>query len=172
MTPDDLRRQVESIGWYHSIDLAKRQLGSRVEERLIDVTELSPEEVGTFDVVFFLGVLYHLKHPLLALERVASVTRGGVAIIETVVDLLSVRRPAIAFYAGDELAHDPTNWCAPNPAALTAMLHTAGFNRVEMVAGPRSSLFRLARCGLHRIREGQPFRANLRTDRVVVHAWK
>ena len=37
--------------------------------------DLSPERVGTFDVVLFLGVLYHLPHPLLALERVAAVSR-------------------------------------------------------------------------------------------------
>ena len=152
-------------------DLARRQLGSRVEERLIDVMELGPEAVGTFDVVFFLGVLYHLKHPLLALEHVASVTRE-LAIIETVVDLLSVRRPAIAFYAGDELARDPTNWCAPNPAALVAMLRTVGFSRVEIVAPPRNALFRVARSSMHRVRHGQQFWSNVRADRVVVHAWK
>jgi tRNA (mo5U34)-methyltransferase len=56
-------------------DLSKRVLGSKVEEKEIDVLELSPENVGTFDVVFFLGVLYHMKHPLLELERVASVAR-------------------------------------------------------------------------------------------------
>lgn len=116
-------------------DLARRQLGSRVEERLIDVMELSPAAVGTFDIALFLGVLYHMKHPLLALERLASVTQE-LAIIETVVDMLSVSRPAIAFYAGDELAHDPTNWCAPNPPALAAMLRTVGFRRIEMVAPP------------------------------------
>lgn len=152
-------------------DLAKHQLGSGVEERLVDVMELHPETVGTFDVVLFLGVLYHMKHPLLALERLASVTRE-VAIIETVVDLLSVSRPAIAFYAGDELARDPTNWCAPNPRALVAMLRTVGFRKVEMVAGPRSMLFRVARSGLHRVRRGQQFWSNVRSDRVVVHAWK
>lgn len=152
-------------------DLAKRQLESLVEERQIDVMELSPEAVGTFDVVLFLGVLYHLKYPLLALEHVASVTRE-LAIIETVVDLLWLRRPAVAFYAGDELARDPTNWCAPNPAALLAMLRTVGFRRIEMVAAPRNPLFRAARSGLHRIRRGEQFWSNLRSDRVVVHAWK
>jgi tRNA (mo5U34)-methyltransferase len=47
--------------------LAREILGSRVEDDDIDVMELSPERVGTFDVVLFLGVLYHLRHPLLAL---------------------------------------------------------------------------------------------------------
>lgn len=68
-------------------DLAKSALGSEVEEMEIDVLDLSPETVGEFDIVLFLGVLYHMRHPLLALERVASVTRE-ILIVETVVDLL------------------------------------------------------------------------------------
>ena len=151
-------------------DLAKRRLGSRVEERHIDVMELSPEAVGTFDVVLFLGVLYHLRHPLLALERVASVT-SGMAVIETVVDLLWVRRPAIAFYPGSELSDDDTNWCGPNVPALLGMLRAAGFRRAEVVAPPRNPGFRIARSLLHRAR-GRPFWSMVRTDRVVVHAWK
>src|SRR6187401_1004793 len=62
--------------------LAREALGSRVEDIDIDVMDLSPERIGTFDVVLFLGVLYHLRHPFLALERVASVTRDYL-IVET-----------------------------------------------------------------------------------------
>ena len=99
--PDDLTgKRVLDIGawdgWY-SFELAKRgadvlaidcwdnprfyemrrRLGleSRVDYQVLDVYELAPELVGRFDVVMFLGVLYHLKHPLLALEQVCSVTR-------------------------------------------------------------------------------------------------
>ena len=50
--------------------LARDVLGSKVEDVDIDVMDLTPERVGTFDLVLFLGVLYHLRHPLLALERV------------------------------------------------------------------------------------------------------
>ena len=52
--------------------LAREVLNSRVEDSDTDVMDLSPERVGSFDVVLFLGVLYHLPNPLLALERVAS----------------------------------------------------------------------------------------------------
>jgi tRNA (mo5U34)-methyltransferase len=52
-------------------------LGDAVEDRHIDVMDLSPETLGeTFDVVLFLGVLYHLKDPLGALQRVSSVARA------------------------------------------------------------------------------------------------
>jgi len=96
-------------------DLARRVLGSSVEGREIDVLDLSPETVGTFDLVLFLGVLYHLPNPLLALERIASVTRQQL-IMETHVDLLGSRRPAAAFYPHDELQDDPSNWWGPNLA--------------------------------------------------------
>jgi tRNA (mo5U34)-methyltransferase len=152
-------------------DLAKAALGSNVEEMEIDVLELSPDRVGTFDVVLFLGVLYHMKHPLLALERVASVTRE-LLIIETVVDMLSVKRPAIAFYADDEVALDTTNWCGPNPAAIRAMLKTVGFKRVEVISGLRPLWFRLARAAYYWWKRDHQFWSAMQTDRVVVHAWK
>ena len=47
--------------------------------------------------VFYFGVLYHMRHPLLALERVFSVTRRHL-ILQTQVDLTAIERPAIAFY--------------------------------------------------------------------------
>jgi len=96
--------------------------------------DLSPAAVGgQFDVVLFLGVLYHMRHPLLALEKVASVTRERL-ILSTAVDLIDVDRPAAAFYPGTELNGDQTNWWGPNPACVTAMLHDVGFHRVEQVS--------------------------------------
>ena len=68
----------------------------------------------------FLGVLYHLPNPLLALERVAAVT-DGLLMLETVVDMVGIGRPAAAFYPG-ELNSDPTNWWGPNQAAVQGML--------------------------------------------------
>ena len=49
-------------------------LRSRVDYRQLDMYELTPNRVGRFDIVLFMGVLYHLKHPLLALERVCALT--------------------------------------------------------------------------------------------------
>jgi tRNA (mo5U34)-methyltransferase len=152
-------------------DLSKQVLGSKVEEKEIDVLDLSPTSVGTFDVVFFLGVLYHMRHPWLALERVASVTKDMI-VIETVVDMLSTSRPAMALYVGDDLALDSTNWCGPNPAALIGMLKSVGFKRVEIVSGLRSVPFRLAKAAYYWRKKGFQFWSTARSDRIVVHAWK
>jgi tRNA (mo5U34)-methyltransferase len=121
-------------GWGNKagFELARRALDSRVDDLKIDPLDLAPETVGTFDLVLFLGVLYHMRHPLLALERVASVTRGQL-ILQTQVDLLGVPRAAMAFYEGSECNNDPTNWCGPNPAALFAMLRTVGFSKISII---------------------------------------
>lgn len=169
----------DSYSWNGSHDwgdkrgfiLAREALNSKVEDMDIDVLDLSPERVGTFDIVLFLGVLYHMKHPMLSVERVASVTKGMV-IVETVVDMLQCRRAAMAFYPGDELGKDATNWCGPNPAAVVGMLRAAGFKRVEIVAGLRPFWFRIARAAWWHWKRGTGFRGLARTDRIVVHAWK
>ena len=114
-------------------EFARAALHSKVEDMEIDVMDLSPERVGTFDVVLFLGVLYHLRHPLLALERVRSVTKK-LLIMETHVDFLQIERPAMAFYPGKELSNDPTNWCGPNEACCVAMLKDVGYRNIR-VAG-------------------------------------
>lgn len=113
-------------------EFARSALRSKVEDMDIDVMDLTPERVGTFDIVLFLGVLYHLRHPLLALERVRSVTKK-LLIMETHVDLLQIQRPAMAFYPGMELNNDPTNWCGPNEACCIAMLKNVGFRNIRVV---------------------------------------
>lgn len=125
-------------GWgtKRAFELARRALGSRVEDLDIDALDLSPERVGRFDLVLFLGVLYHMPNPLLGLERVASVTAGRL-IVETHIDLLDVPEPAMRFYPGSELNHDPSNWWGPNPACVADMLRTVGFTHVHLVPRTR-----------------------------------
>jgi tRNA (mo5U34)-methyltransferase len=151
--------------------LAREALGSRVVDLDVDVMDLSPQRVGTYDVVLFLGVLYHLPHPLLALERIASVTRG-MLIVETVLDMVGYRRPAVAFYPGEELNGDPTNWWGPNVPAVRAMLQSVGFQRVVTVTPPPRALYRAARAVTHAIRGKNRARLAFRQDRAVFHAWK
>lgn len=112
-------------------NLAREALQSKVRDVEIDVMDLSPAAIGTFDVVFFFGVLYHLRHPLLALEKVASVA-SDMLLVETVVDLTEVERPAMAFYPAAELNGDVTNWCGLNESCTAAMLRDVGFKHVEV----------------------------------------
>jgi tRNA (mo5U34)-methyltransferase len=111
-------------------DLAHEALGSAVESKAIRVEDLSPETVGKWDLVLFLGVLYHAKCPLVYLERLYSVTRIF-AIVETHIDALDFARPAMVFYPGKALNNDPTNYFGPNPAAVEAMLYEVGFKHVR-----------------------------------------
>jgi tRNA (mo5U34)-methyltransferase len=152
-------------------ELAHRILGSKVESKLVDPLDLSPETVGgTFDVVLMLGVLYHMKHPLLALERVASVTRE-LLILETEVDNMLVPWPSLAFYPSTELAGDPSNWFGPNAAAVIGMLRAVGFTRVETVW--RSSFARrVARAAKMRMHGNHPFLRGLGRDRMTWHAYR
>ena len=113
-------------------DIAHTVLDSKVESMVADFMEADLDRLGTFDVVFFLGVLYHMKHPLLALERVARLT-GEVAVVETeAIEVPGLEdRSLCEFYEGDELAGDVTNWWSPNLAALAGLCRAAGFSRVE-----------------------------------------
>jgi tRNA (mo5U34)-methyltransferase len=152
-------------------ELARQALGSKVEDVDIDVMDLSPERIGQFDVVFFLGVLYHLRHPLLALEHIASVTRQRL-FVETVVDMVGIARPAMAFYRDRELNNDPTNWWAPNVPALHAMLRDVGFTDVRTVTREPGVLYRAARAMSHRLKGKNSLAEAYRQDRAVVEGIK
>jgi tRNA (mo5U34)-methyltransferase len=112
-------------------------LKSRVEYRQMDVYELTPDTVGRFDLVLFMGVFYHLKHPLLALERVCALTTGMAAVDSFI--LRERHRPGenvenrtvMEFYETDEFGGQTDNWCGPSLPCLMAMCRTAGFARVE-----------------------------------------
>jgi tRNA (mo5U34)-methyltransferase len=160
-----------SWGTKAGFEMAREALGSRVEDVDLDVMDLSPERIGMFDVVLFLGVLYHLRDPLAALERVASVT-AGTLILETVVDQVGVSRPVAAFYPDRELNNDPTNWWGPNPAAVIGMLRAAGFARADMITALPGAIHRTARAAWHHLQGKNRFGLALRQDRAVFHALK
>lgn len=115
-------------GGKDGFEYARRALDSSVEDVEVEVLDISPETVGEFDVVLFLGVLYHMRHPLLSLERVASVTKE-LLVVETLVDTMLFTSPAAMFYP-DTMVGDETTWWGPNRAAVVGMLHSAGFTRV------------------------------------------
>jgi tRNA (mo5U34)-methyltransferase len=119
------------------------ELGGRVRFQQASVYDLAGS-IEKFDLVWFLGVLYHLRHPLLALDILREVTSGQMVLQtltmpgERVVappamlgldersELTRPGWPCMAFIER-ELADDPTNWWAPNHACVEAMVRSAGF---------------------------------------------
>ncbi len=115
-----------------------RAFQSRARYERMDVYELDPNTMGTFDIVLCLGVLYHLKHPLLALERICAVTKDTCVIDTFVTDgeqWLNGSRsamPSLEFYERAELAGQLDNWCGPNVNAIPALARAAGFAEAEI----------------------------------------
>jgi len=129
--------KTEKEGAGRGFDFAHKVLNSKVIKCSCEVPDISPA-IGTFDVVVFSQILYHMRHPLLCMERVASVTKpGGLLIMETVVDMLSTERPAAAFYPNDELCGDFTNWWGVNVPCLMAMLKDVGYEDITITASQR-----------------------------------
>lgn len=130
---------------FHGFSTARALLDSRVEYIQGSAYDLSPEIQGTFDVVFFFGVFYHLRYPLLALDRIRAVTRqymlmetncmdkrlilgDGSAVRLQDLDRRLVKTPLYRFYRFDELNRgDFSNWFSPNRRAVEDALWTAGF---------------------------------------------
>jgi tRNA (mo5U34)-methyltransferase len=128
---------VDCVEAPHFVEL-HRKLASKADYRILEIYELPDAGLGRFDIVFLLGVLYHLRHPLLALEIVCSVTTD-LAIVESFVTDGDTWRehtddiPTLEFYEGYELANQFDNWVGPSVACLLAMCRSAGFARVELL---------------------------------------
>jgi len=151
-------------------DMAKKILKSKVKAKKIDALDLSPEKIGSFDIVLFLGILYHMRHPMLALERAFSVTRK-LLILETHIDMSWCRSPALAFFPGAELANDATNWFGPNSLAVKTMLKVIGFKKVQIISSD-PFLYNLAWAIKLKFQNNTPFFQRLFQNRIVFHAWK
>ena len=122
--------------WPHQgFALAHEVRGSKAEFHQIDLYDLTPDTFGMFDVVFFMGVYYHLKNPGLALERIASVTREMAIIESHIMNLPGYETESISrFYEHDGLAPgDPTNWWVPNVPCLVQTVRAAGFPQVKFI---------------------------------------
>ena len=111
-------------------------LHSRAQFHEMSVYELDRKQLGTFEVVLFLGVLYHLRHPLLGLERICNLTTD-VAIIESHVteEFVGSSRPLMEFYETGELVGQYDNWWSPNLECLMRMVRSSGFAFVELLWG-------------------------------------
>ncbi len=110
---------------------AKSILGSKIDYHVADICRLTHRDVGTFDIVLFLGVLYHVKHPILALENVCGMTRDFACIESFVSDPDPATLPVMEYYETTELRGQLDNWVGPNASCLMAFCRTAGFARVD-----------------------------------------
>jgi tRNA (mo5U34)-methyltransferase len=144
--------------------LAQARFAAEVSGVDVELRQLSVYDVGKlgerFDLVLFMGVLYHLRHPLLALDRLhehvvgstlvfQSMQRGSKEVAAVAEDYPFTEErifddpsfPRAAFiehnYAGD-----PTNWWIPNRACVEAMLRAAGF---VITAHPEPEVYVCAR---------------------------
>jgi tRNA (mo5U34)-methyltransferase len=158
-------------------EFASATLGSSVESVVADFATADLDSLGTFDVVLYLGVLYHMKEPLTCLERLRSVT-GGVAVIETeAVHFQHLEHESLAqFYAGGDLHTDFGNWFIPTLTGLHSLCRAAGFSSVRTVLGPPSPVVspEPLRARLGRLLGGVERRDHLSAPscryRAVVHA--
>jgi tRNA (mo5U34)-methyltransferase len=162
-------------------ELAHCTLGSSVEPVCADFMTADAESVGRFDVVLFLGVLYHLREPLSALERVYGLTEE-VAVIETeAISVLGLHgENLLEFHDTAGLRGDYTNWFVPTEGALHALCKAAGFSRVVTRIGPPPSS-RLFKSALRRYakRSSGPDRRSrdsahpaVTRYRIAVHAYR
>ncbi|MBE7243625.1 MAG: TIGR04290 family methyltransferase, partial [Actinomycetospora chiangmaiensis] len=123
---------------------AASQLGQEIEFR-----NLSVYDVGAlgerFDLVLFMGVLYHLRHPLLALDLIREHVAGDLLVFQSMLrgsraveplaedyefwDMDAFERPGYPrmHFVERAYAHDWTNWWIPNRAGIEAMLRASGF---------------------------------------------
>lgn len=139
-------------------DAAHRALGSNVQSVVGDFMTMDLSRLGTFDVVLFLGVLYHVKEPLLALQRLAPLVKEVLVIETEAVALPGYEHHAFCeFFESNELNGDVSNWWAPNRKAVLAMCRAAGFPRVE---------------SRHDARSQPPSNDAIHRYRLVAKAWK
>jgi len=180
-------RSVLDIGCnagFYSIEMkrlgARRVLGIDSDERYlrqarfaanvcaaeIEFRQLSVYEIADlrerFDVVLFMGVLYHLRHPLLALDLISQHTARDLFVFQSMLrgsPDLSPLEPDYDFWQTDHFddaaypklhfierryADDPTNWWVPNRACAEAMLRSSGF---QVIDHPEAEVYICRRAG-------------------------
>jgi TPR repeat protein len=137
--PDD----PESTGYNRVRDLLEIRNCTYIRASVYD---LSPQLHGTFDFVLFLGVIYHLRHPLLALDRIWEVSTDRVFVDSPIIDnevfdrtVNEDQRKAIlasgsimnqlplAYFTKGSETGDPYNWFMPNRKAFCDFIESAGF---------------------------------------------
>jgi tRNA (mo5U34)-methyltransferase len=139
-------------GYLEQARFAAHVTGVDIEFRLLDVYQVAALR-ERFDVVLFMGVLYHLRHPLLALDLLNEHVVKDTLIFQSLLRGSSEVAPVEKNYPfsqtevfhqpGYPLMHfvehsysdDPTNWWIPNRACVEAMLRSSGFRIVTRAEG-------------------------------------
>lgn len=124
-------RNVNALGF----GIAKQIIGSDLTAHVDTIYNINEEKYGKFDIVLFLGVLYHLRHPILALDRMRSLLNpGGQIFIEThiVHDQIEdsdeqLNYPLSRFYPRDSFHNNYTNYFGPNRLGVDAWLDASEF---------------------------------------------
>jgi tRNA (mo5U34)-methyltransferase len=130
--PETLARIAGPKG--RGFELAREAYGSNVQKRVINVYDLSPEEVGKFDVVVCGSLMLHLRDPVRALEAIRSVCSGWFMSVEEIsypLSLLFRSRPV----ADTRFSTRATQWWTVNVAGHRRMVEIAGFE-VTRTVGP------------------------------------
>lgn len=134
--------------------LEQARLVASVLDLDIDIRKVTIYELDSFlegvDLVFCLGVIYHLKNPMLALEKLHAVTNGRLVLESAILNPLVQRvmeifdrdgrfRPRQACFVRfvenrNDIAEDAANWWIPSAKALTAMVRSVGFQNVRIIS--------------------------------------
>jgi len=135
--------------------------GADIEFRQLDIYDVAKLH-ERFDVVLFMGVLYHLRHPLLALDLLyehvvndtlvfQSLMRGSREVAQLEKDypfsetgIFDKAGYPLMYFVEHRYSHDPTNWWIPNNACAEGMLRSAGF---EIVDHPEDEVYICKRMG-------------------------
>src|SRR5215469_6621692 len=131
-------------------EICRAAQGSRARTYMASVYDLNPGSFGTFDLVMFFGVLYHLRHPILALQKIALVCTGTI-LMQTATCAETSDKPMAEFHPfgiesgpPEKREKDPTCFWFPNFACCGAMLQHVGFQDVEQISknAPVGGVFR------------------------------
>lgn len=131
-------------GW-ESFDICKEAFGytdeqcKRIEMSASDVSE---ETLGRFDVVFFFGLIYHVKHPYNVLEKIANICDGEIYTESAILDDYSPYKNEVGkgypnndvvmeFYPGDQYGNNKNNWWVPTLQCLGSMVESVGFKNIH-----------------------------------------
>jgi tRNA (mo5U34)-methyltransferase len=135
----------------HGFALMESLTGLNFDYHQLNVYSITPDKFGCFDIVLFLGVLYHLPDMIRALDTLRQVCKGQL-FLETEHERELQPGVAVArYYEAATLAGDITNFWSPNRECVNAMLRDAGFSPARSESwSPRRSLVNASATGVGR----------------------